>query len=166
MLSKKVQTALNDQIHHELASAYLYLSMAAWFEAKNLPGQAKWMAKQAREETGHAMRIFDYVHDCDGRVVLQAVAKPPADFKSVADAWQKTLEHEEQVTASIHALARLAAAEGDLRTQTMLQWFITEQIEEEKTARQILEQAKLLRDSGPAVFFLDRHLGKEAAAKD
>jgi ferritin len=140
--------------------------MAAWFEAKNLPGQAKWMAKQAREENGHAMRLFDYVNDRDGRVVLQALAKPAAEFKSVVDVWERTLAHEEQVTASVHALYEAAAAEKDLATQAMLQWFITEQVEEEKTARQILDQAKLLKASDAAMFFFDRHLGKDAAEKD
>jgi ferritin len=162
MLSKKVLTALNEQIHHELASAYLYLAMSAWFEAQNLPGQAKWMAKQAREETGHAMRLFAFVHDCDGRVILQAVAKPPAEFKSIVDVWQRTLAHEEKVSVSIHTLFELAAQARDFPTQAMLQWFVTEQVEEEKTARQILEQAKLIKEGGAAVFFFDRHLGKEA----
>ena len=163
MLSKKVQTALNDQIHAELASAYLYLSMATWFEAKNFAGQAQWMRKQAHEETEHAMRLYAYVNDCDGRVILQAVAKPQSEFKSVLDVWEHTLAHEQKVTVSIHALARLAAAEGDLPTQAMLQWFISEQVEEEKTARQYLEQARLLRGSDPATFFFDRHVGKGAA---
>jgi ferritin len=166
MLSKKVLAALNDQIQKETASAYLYLSMAAWFEAKNLPGQAAWMVKQAREEMEHAMRIYAHVNDCDGRVVLEAIPKPAAEFKSVVDVWERTLAHEEKVTASIHALVRLATAEGDLPTQAMLQWFVTEQVEEEKTARGILEQARLLRGSDPATFFFDRHLGKEAGARE
>jgi ferritin len=166
MLDAKVESALNDQINHELASAYLYLSMAAHFEAKNLPGSAKWMRRQAEEEQAHAMKIFDFVNDRDGRVRLQALAQPPVDFKSTLDVWERTLAHEQKVSGLIHALYALAIESKDYPTQAIMQWFVTEQVEEEKTARTILEQVRKIGEASSAIFFLDRHLGKEAEAKE
>lgn len=166
MLSKAMQSALNDQIQAELYSAYLYLSMAAWCEASNLPGSAAWMRRQSREEVSHAMRVFDYINNQQGRVKLKAVEQPPADFGSAVEIWQKTLEHEQSVTARIHQLCQLTAKENDYATQEMLRWFVSEQVEEEKTANTILEQVKVIGAGGQALFFLDRHLGKQAAAED
>ena len=153
MLSPKLQAALNDQINTELGSAYTYLAMAAHFEASNLPGSAAWMRRQASEEVTHAMKIFDFVNDRDGRVVLKAIPAPP-------------LKQEREVSARIHALYARAGQEKDYATQTMLQWFVAEQVEEEKTARTILEQATKIGSSSAAIFFLDRHLGKDAEAKE
>lgn len=161
MLSQKLQAALNDQINAELASAYLYLAMAAHFEANNLAGSGRWMRRQAKEEVEHAMKIFDHVLDRDGRVTLAAIPQPPAQFASTLDVWEQTLKHEQGVTARIHKLYALAQAENDYPAQTMLQWFIDEQVEEEKTAKTILEQARMIGTSSSAIFFLDRHLGKE-----
>ena len=166
MLSPKLQTALNDQINAELGSAYTYLAMAAHFEATDLPGSARWMRRQAREEVAHAMKIFDYVNDRDGRVVLKAIPQPSAKFSSAVEIWEAALKQEQGVSARIHALYGLAAQEKDYATQTMLQWFVAEQVEEEKTARSILEQAKKIGSASTAIYFLDRHLGKEAAAKE
>ncbi len=162
MLSQKLQAALNDQINAELASAYLYLAMAAHFEAGNLTGSARWMRRQAREEVSHAMKIFDFVSDRDGRVTLAAIAQPPGQFASALEVWEQTLKHEQSVTARIHQLYALAQAENDYPTQTMLQWFIDEQVEEEKAAKTILEQVRMIGSSNSAIYFLDRHLGKEA----
>lgn len=162
MLSDATQAGLNDQITLELASAYTYLAMSAWFEANNLPGSAAWMRRQAKEEVAHAMRVFDYVTDRDGRVTLQAVAQPPVDFAGVQEVWERALAHEQKVTASIHRLYASAQKEGDYATQAMLQWFVSEQVEEEKTARTILEQVKLIKPTSSSLFFLDRHLGKDA----
>jgi ferritin len=166
MLSKKLEAGLNAQINAEFTSAYLYLAMAAWFEFKNLPGSARWMRQQAKEETAHAMKLFDHITDRDGRVLLAAVAKPPAEWKSVEDAWAKALAHEQRVTASIHALSAQALKEGDYAAQALLQWFATEQVEEEKTTRTIREQVKLIAPNSSAMFFLDRHLGKEAEDRE
>src|SRR3990172_3407977 len=130
MLSQKLQAALNDQINAELGSAYLYLAMAAHFEASNLTGSARWMRRPAQEEVSQA------------------------------------LKQEQGVTARIHKLYALAAAETDYPTQTMLQWFINEQVEEEKAAKTILEQVRMIGPSNSAIYFLDRHLGKEAEAKE
>ncbi len=166
MLRPKLQAALNDQINAELGSAYTYLAMAAYFEASNLPGSSLWMRRQSREEVGHAMKIFDFVNDRDGRVVLKSIAQPPAKFSSPVQIWELALKQEQGVSARIHALYALAAEEKDYATQTMLQWFVAEQVEEEKTARTILEQAKKIGSSSSAIYFLDRHLGKEAEAKE
>jgi ferritin len=166
MLSPKLQGALNDQINAELGSAYLYLAMAAYLEAANLQGSAQWMRRQAREELSHAMKLFDFVNDCDGRVLLQAIPEPPGEFASVLEIWESALKQEQGVSARIHALYALAGQEKDYPTQTMLQWFVTEQVEEEKTAKIILEQVKRVGASTSAIYFLDRHLGKEAEAKE
>jgi ferritin len=166
MLDAKIESALNEQINHELASAYLYLSMAAHFEAENLPGSAKWMRRQAGEEQAHAMKIFDYITDRDGRVRLQAVAQPPVEFRSTMDVWERTLAHEQKVSSLIHALYALAVEAKDYPTQALMQWFVTEQVEEEKTARSILEQVRRIGEASSALFFLDRHLGKEAEEEE
>jgi ferritin len=166
MLDTTIESALNEQINHELASAYLYLSMAAYFESVNLPGSAQWMRRQAKEEQVHAMKIFDYVTDRDGRVRLQAVAQPPVEFGSTLDVWEGTLAHEQKVSGLIHALYALAVEAKDYPTQALMQWFVTEQVEEEKTARTNLEQVRKIGQASSALFFLDRHLGKEAEEKE
>ena len=165
MLSQKLQAALNDQINAEFESAYLYLAMAAHFEANNLVGSGRWMRRQAREEITHGMKIFDFLLDRDAQVALAAVAQPPGKFGPTVEIWEQVLKHEQGVTARIHKLYALAQAENDYPTQTMLQWFIDEQVEEEKTAKTILEQARMIGPSSSAIFFLDRHLGKEAEAE-
>ena len=166
MLDPRIQTALNDQLHHELSSAYLYLAMAAHFEAANLPGSAKWMRRQAREELAHAMRVFDYVNDRDGRVTLQALAQPPSQFASTVAVWEQALANEQHVSAVIHDEFELAHKAADHATMAMLQWFVTEQVEEEKTARMILEQVQQIGQTSSAMYFLDRHLGKDAAERE
>ena len=160
MLTKAVQDALNEQINKELFSEYLYLAMAAYFEANNLPGSAAWMKVQAGEEHGHAMKFFEYVNDQCGRVVLEAIAKPPKDFKGPLDVFEKAYEHEKTVTASIHKLYALAGKENDYATQIALQWFITEQVEEEKSAAEVANQWKMLAEHKGSDIMLDRHLGK------
>ena len=163
MLSKAMQEAINEQIRKEFASAYLYLAMAAHCEAANLPGCAKWLRLQSQEEASHALKLFDHINDRGGRVVLKAIEQPPASFKSPLDIFQQTLAHERKVTEAIHALYALAVKENDYPTQTMLQWFISEQVEEEKRASQIVEHLKMLGDEGPALLMLDRQLAARAA---
>ena len=160
MLAKVVQDALNDQIRKEYASSYLYLAMAACAEANNLLGSGRWMRLQSQEELGHAMKLFDYVNDRGGRVRLEAIGQPPADFGSALQMFEKTLAHEQQVTASIHKLYALAVTEQDYATQIILQWFITEQVEEEKSAAMVVEQLKAVGESKTSLMLLDRHLGK------
>ncbi len=162
MLSPRLLAALNEQINAELTSAYAYLAMAAHFETANLQGSAKWMRRQAREEQGHAMKIFDFVHDCDGRVALTAIPQPQSTFASTLEVWEIALRQEQGVTAGIHALYALATEEKHYATQVMLQWFVTEQVEEEKTTKGIVEQVRSVGSSSSAIYFVDRHLGKEA----
>jgi ferritin len=162
MLSDAVQKALNDQIQKEFHSAYIYLSMAAYFEAENLPGAAHWMRHQAEEEQEHAMKIFEFVNDRGGRVVLQAIGQPPVDFASPLAVFEASYAHEQKVTKSIHDLYALAVKENDYPTQVMLQWFIDEQVEEEKNASAIVAQLKMVGDSPAAMFMIDRHLGSRA----
>jgi ferritin len=160
MISKTVQDAINDQIKNELYSAYLYLSMSAHFEAANLLGFAHWMRVQAKEEQEHAMKFFDYINDQGGHVLLKAIDQPPTAWKSSLELFQQVLEHEQKVTGLINKLYELAVKENDYATQVMLQWFITEQVEEEKNASQVIEQLKLIDAHGTAVLMLDHQLGK------
>ena len=160
MLSKTVQDAINEQIKNEIYSAYIYLSMSAYFTANNLPGFARWLKVQYQEETAHAMKFFDYVNDRGGRVALQAIPQPPTEWKSSLEAFTQVLEHEQKVTALINKLYEVAVAEKDYATQVLLQWFITEQVEEEKNASEIVANLKLIDARGTAVLMLDHQLGK------
>jgi ferritin len=159
MLSKALEGAISDQIKNELYSAYLYLSMSAYLEAKNLPGSARWMRLQSGEEVSHAMKFFDYMNDRGNHVVLQAIDQPPSEFESLLDIFQRALEHEQKVTAMINHIYDLAVKENDYPTQIELQWFISEQVEEEKSAGDVVEQLKVVGEHGPSLLMLDRALG-------
>lgn len=165
MLSDRMLGALNEQINAELSSAYQYLAMAAYFESLNLEGSAQWMKRQSREEVEHAMKIFEFIHDRDGRVSLGAVAQPQGHFDSPLAVWEAVLTQEEGVTARIHSLYGLAVEEKDYATEVMLQWFVNEQVEEEKQVKIILAQVRMIGASSSAIFFVDRHLGKDAEKK-
>ena len=156
MLTEAVQNALNDQIQKELYSSYIYLSMAAYFETENLPGAANWMRIQHQEELAHAMKFFDYINDRAGRVQLQALGQPPLTFASPLAVFEEALAHERKVSKSIHDLYALAVTESDYPTQSMLQWFITEQVEEEKTAGDVVARIKMIQDSPAAMYMLDQ----------
>jgi ferritin len=158
MMQDTVQAAMNEQIKHELQSAYLYLSAAGYFDSINFSGSAHWMRVQSREEVSHALKLFTFIHDRGGRVVLQALDQPPGDFQSPLDAFTRALQHEQQVTAQIHQLYALAVQEQDYPTQVLLQWFISEQVEEEKSASRIVEELKMIGDSSSALLLLDREL--------
>jgi len=158
MLSQTLQDAINQQVKNELYSAYLYLAMVADFEAKNLPGFAHWMRLQSQEEVSHAMKLFDYVNDRGGRVILEAIDQPPVEFKSPLDSFQQALEHEREVTAMINSLYELAVKENDYPTQIMLQWFIEEQVEEEKNATEVVELLKMVGDHPAGLLMLDRQM--------
>ena len=159
MLSDKLQKAINNQITHEMYSAYLYLAMSAHFEAGNLPGMARWMRLQAGEEQAHALKFFDYISGRNGRVMLQAIPQPPADFGTPKAVFDQVLKHEQDVTSLITQLYELAVEEKDYAAQAMLQWFITEQVEEEKHAGEIVETFKMVGESPMALMMLDRQLG-------
>ncbi len=163
MLSKQMQEALNEQIRHEINSAYLYLAMSMHSSSAGLPGFALWLRLQWQEELGHAMKLAEIVHDRGGRVTLQAVEKPPAEFKSPLDIFQQVLAHEQKVTALINKLYEAALKESDYATQVEVQWFIKEQIEEEKNAGTILEQLRMAGESGAPLMMLDRALAARAA---
>jgi ferritin len=156
MLSKSMQNAINEQIKNELFSSYLYLSMAAHFEAENLPGFANWMKVQSKEEAEHAMKFFEYVYDRGGRVTLKAIDQPQTTFKTPLDIFKLVLEHERKVSAMIHKLYELALKENDYPSQVRLQWFINEQVEEEKNGETIIEQLKMVGDSSAALMIADR----------
>lgn len=160
MLSKTIQDALNEQIKNEMYSAYLYLAMSAYLEAQNLTGSAKWMRAQFGEEQVHALKLYDHVLDRGGRVTLKAIDAPPADFASPVAVWETTLEHEKKVTAMIHNLYAQAVKENDYAAQTMLGWFINEQVEEEKNAALMLERFKLAGSTPGAMMIADVHLTK------
>ncbi len=160
MISKAMQDAVNDQINKELYSSYLYLSMAAYFENKNLPGFAHWMHIQEGEERGHAMKLYDFLIDRSGAVLLKAIDAPPADWKSNLELFKEVAAHEAKVTASINALYELALKEKDYPAQVLLHWFINEQVEEEKNAAEIVAQLELVEARGAAVLMLDHRLSK------
>ena len=163
MLNATLENALNDQLNSELYSAHLYLSMAAYFETENLSGFAHWMKVQHQEEISHAMRLFDYINDRNGRVVVQAIAQPPAEFESVQAVMESTLEHERAVTAMIEDLYREAQAQKDYATHVLLEWFIEEQVEEEKSALEVVEHLKLVGDDGTGLLILDGRLAERSA---
>ncbi len=165
MLSKTIQNAFNDQISKEFYSAYLYLSMSSYFQSINLPGCAHWMRLQYQEEEAHALKLFDYVHDREGSVTLEAIDKPGVKFKNALDVFQQALDHEREVTRMINKLYALTQKENDYAAQIELQWFITEQVEEEKSAGGIVEQLKMVGDNKSALLYLDRQLGMRAAGK-
>jgi ferritin len=159
MLSEKMQEALNKQLNAELYSAYLYLSMAAYYYSINLNGFANWMKVQNQEETMHAMKFYQFINDRAGMIWLDAIAKPPTTWSSPLEVFEETLKHEEKVTGLINNLVDLAIAERDHATNAFLQWFITEQVEEEASANEIIQTLNLAGNDPHALFMLDRELG-------
>lgn len=162
-LSTRLEESFNNQINAELESAYLYLSMAAYFEDLNLPGFAHWMRMQNEEETAHAMRFFDYMHDRGGRATLQAIAQPPSDFHSPLDVMERTLNHERLVTAMINRMYQLSIEESDYAAQVMLHELINEQVEEEKVVDEIVEHLRFIDGDGTGLLMLDSRLGSRVA---
>ncbi len=167
MLSDSMQKALNQQLNMELYSAYYYLSAAAHFENEELLGFASWTKHQAQEEVDHARRIYQYINDAGGRVLLEAIDKPPHEFQSALAIVEGFLEHEQKVTKSIHDLVEQANKEKDHATGVFLQWFVTEQVEEEATAGHLVRQVKRCADSPQALLLLDHKLGqRQSGAHD
>ncbi len=163
--STGLQQAMNDQIRREFESAYVYLSMAAWMEDQNLPGFAAWLRQQAREESVHAMKIFDHLIDRGCRVSLRPIGGPPVDFKNSLDVFEQVKRHEQGVTKSIDALYGMAVDERDYASQVFLEWFITEQVEEEKNSSHVLESVRRVGENQAALVMLDRELGQRAPQK-
>ncbi|MEW6267536.1 MAG: ferritin [Thermodesulfobacteriota bacterium] len=160
MLSDKMNNALNLQINAETFSAYLYASMAAHFESLGLRGLARWMSLQAREEMFHAIKFFNFVVGRGGQVRLTALEAPPVTWASPLAVFQETLVHERKVTGLINNLVNLAKAESDHASDVFLQWFVTEQVEEESSAEEIIQKLKLAGDTGPGLFMMDAELGR------
>lgn len=158
MLSTKMEEALNEQLNKELYSAYLYLAMSAHSTHVGLPGFANWFMVQYHEEMDHAMRIYRYINDQGGKVKLAAIDEPPSEFEDAMDMFQKTLKHEQFITKSIHELMNLAIQERDHATQIFLQWFVTEQIEEEGNDNEIIAKLELAGKEGNGLFMIDKEL--------
>ena len=160
MLSKKMEKMLNEQINREFYAAYLYLSMAAYFDSLNLQGFAQWMRAQTQEEVVHAMKIFDHVNERGGRVMLIKLEAPPSEWASPLAALEAAYGHEQKVTGWIHELVGAARSESDYASEIFLQWYVTEQVEEEESTDGVVQQLKLVGDSPQALLTLDRALGQ------
>ena len=166
MISEKVQKAFNDQINAELYSAYMYLAMVADLESKNLVGMAQWMKVQATEEVGHAMKLFGHVVERGGRAVLGAIAEPPGEWATPLELFEAAYAHEQKVTALINKLVDVADAESDRAAHIFLQWFVTEQVEEEANADRIVQQLHMIGDHPQGLLMLDAQLGRRTAGAE
>ena len=162
MLSKKVEKILNVQVDKEGYSSHLYLAMAVWAETQGYAGIAEWLYQQAEEERMHMMKIIRYINEREGKASIGALKKPPAEFASVREVFEKTLEHEKFISASINEIVQVCLEENDHTTNNFIQWFVTEQVEEESTADGIVQQLKLAGDRGGGLFMIDRELGSRA----
>jgi ferritin len=158
MLKEKVLNAINQQINNEYYSAYLYLSMSAWFYSKGLPGFANWMYIQYQEELTHGNKFFKYVHERGSQVILKPIAQVETEFVDIISVFEKTIEHEHFITSSINKIQDIAIAESDHASQSFLKWFIDEQVEEEANAQEILDTLKLINGQGNGIFMLDREM--------
>jgi ferritin len=166
MLSDKIQAALNDQINMELGAYYTYLSMAAYFESTGLKGFSSWMYTHSQEEMTHAMKIYDYIHSRLGRVTLKTVAAPKSEWNAPLEAFEDAMHHEQTVTAAINKLVTLARDENDHATDSFLQWFVDEQVEEEELVDDAIQKLKLVGDNGPGLYMLDQELGAGPVAEE
>lgn len=160
MASEKMLQLLNDQFNRELYSVNLYLSMASFCLSEDLDGFANFYKVQAQEETFHAMKQFDYIHQIEGKVTMQALAEPPAIFSSLIHLFEETIKHEKEVSKSINQLVQQALSESDFATHTFLQWFITEQVEEENTMQTLLKKLKMIGDNQSALYLMNEELGR------
>ncbi len=160
MISSKMQTAINDQIQAEFYSAYMYLAMSVYFSGQNLDGIAHWLKVQYEEENEHAHKLIDFLLERGGTVELKAIQAPDKKYGSALQTFEKVLAHEKLVTSLIHKLYELAIKEKDYASQVFLQWFISEQVEEEANADAIVEQMKRIPENSAALFYFDKKLGK------
>jgi ferritin len=160
-----VLTAINEQINSEFEASYTYLAMAAFCDRQKFLGAAKWLRLQSDEERGHALKLFDFVLARDGKVDLKSIDQPPADYESLAAVFEQALKHEQRVTTQINSLYELCFTEKAFAEMTELQWFLTEQVEEERTAREIVAKFRLVKSDPSAILDLDRDLGSRAGAQ-
>ena len=158
-MEKTLLDALNEQMREEINSAYLYMAMASDMKFKNRNGAANWFQIQAGEETAHAMKFYAYIHDRGEQPVLPAIDKPQVSWDSMLAAFEATLAHEKHITSCIHSLVAKARNVNDYATEAFLQWFVSEQVEEESTADEIIQEMKMIGESPQAKFMLDRELG-------
>ncbi len=163
MLREKLINALNDQINAELHSAYIYLSMAAYFDSANLGGFAQWMKAQAQEELAHAMKFYTFVNDRGGTVTLKEIEGPPTEWASPLAAFEAAYKHEVYISGRINTLVDLATAEKDHATNAFLQWFVTEQVEEEASTEAVVHKLTMIGDRPRGLYMLDRELGSRTA---
>lgn len=163
VINKKVQEAINKQINREMYSGYLYLSMSAYFESIGLKGFSSWMYLQAQEEGRHAMKLYTYIFDRGGKVNLLPIEAPPSEWKSPLNAFQDAYTHEKKVTEMIHSLVKQAKVDNDYATESMLQWFVDEQVEEEDSALAIVEKLEMIGDAKAGLFMLDHELAQRGA---
>jgi len=163
MLSETMQNAFNNQINAEMFSSNLYLSMAAYFESLNLPGFATWLEVQAKEEMGHAMKFYKYINERRGRAWIRGVESPQGTWNAPLEAFEHVLNHEQHVTRLINKLVEMATLEKDVASQVFLQWFVNEQVEEEKNADEIVQRLKMIGSSMSGLLMLDHHMGKRQA---
>jgi ferritin len=163
MISQKIQDALNTQINREQYSAQLYLAMSAHCETKSFRGFAHWLRFQAQEETLHAMKLVEFLLDRGGSLELKSIAAPPKEFGSITDVFRKILEHEREITGTINALFEVSRSEKDYASEITLQWYVTEQVEEEASVGQILDQLTAVGEQGGGIWYLDSKMGKRAA---
>lgn len=159
MIPIKIEQAINEQINAEMWSANLYLSMAAHFNSEGLSGLGNWMKIQHKEETDHALKFFEYINSRGGSVEIKAIEAVPTKWESPLAIFEETLKHECKVTALINNLMEIAILEKDHATQSMLKWFIDEQVEEEETAQEIIDHLRMIKDNGYGLFMLDKELG-------
>ena len=159
MIKEKIEKALNHQLNQELYAFYLYLSMSAYFESLNLNGFANWMRFQAEEEKTHGLKFYDYILQANGKIDLKQIEAPKKDWINVKEVFEDTYKHEKKVTESIYEIVDLSIAEKDHATHNFLQWFVSEQVEEEATALKVLEKIKFISDNQGALFILDREMG-------
>jgi len=164
MISAKMQRALNTHLNEEFYSSYLYLSMAAYFEAKNLKGFANWMRLQSAEEQLHGMKFFNFILQKGGKVTLAQIGDPKVEWKSITEIFSDTLKHEQKISGLINKLVDVAMAEKDYATNTFLQWFVTEQVEEEANVEEIIQKIEMIGDNKSGLYMLDNELGARVAA--
>ena len=160
MINKKIEDALNEQINAELYSAYLYLSMEAYFQSLNLSGFANWMMVQTQEELAHVMKIYRFVNQRSGRVLLKSITQPPTEWDSPLAAFEAVYKHEQKVTGLINNLVNLAVEEKDHPTNSFLQWFVNEQVEEEASADEVVQKLKMIKSTPEGLLQIDRELGQ------
>jgi ferritin len=159
MIKKKIQDAFNKQINEEIFSSYLYLSMSAYFESENLKGFANWMRVQAQEELVHAMKFFAFIADRGGQVILAGLKAPQTRWASPLAAFEAAYKHEQHITGRINDLVALSMKENDYASHTFLQWFVTEQVEEEASADEVVQKLKMVKSSPDALYMLDKEMG-------